>query len=153
MQRSLCQWILVINKLPTVNQIKSESNPHLQSVPEDKHLKFTKAMSFLKTQNQSSIAKLPVRKTSHEIINEVFQNSKNNNLNNDVAIISPTSSNNILAIDGIVDLSNQSQKPIKAKQVKNATSMNENGLLKIILNRVDKQKGFKLKDNKQIKIE
>ena len=97
-------------------------------------------MAFLRAKNQSAITKPPNRKSSQELINEVFMRSKNIDYNYPSSITSPTSNNGISNIEGLLDYSKQNNKPIKAEQAKSAANMNENGLLKIILNRVDQEK-------------
>ena len=132
------------NKLPIVKKGHTDSQTNLAVIQEDKHNKFGNTMSFLNNGNKAGIAMPPKRKTSYELLNEVFSKTKYNNFNVP-SLLSPSASNEFGVYEKMIDSSKQGNKTIKAIQNKNVSCMNENGLLKVILNKIEKSKQNKLK--------
>ena len=129
------------DQLPVVSKTKQDSQTNLATIQEDRYSKFGNTMSFLNNGNKNNVAMPPKKKSSYELMNEVFSKTKYNNV---ASILSPVSVDKSDTLEKMTDSTRQGNKTIKAAQAKTASCMNEYGLLRVMLNKIDKDKNRKI---------
>lgn len=135
-----------MDKLPNVGKVRPQMQNMLTTIPEDRYRRAGSVLSFISGGNKTSIAKPPKKKTSLEMLSEqIAKGNTNLPVTNIASIKNQSSTKSNFSLQGVIDFSLKGNKPLKAAQVKNATCVNENGLLNVILNKIDREKQIKIK--------